>query len=182
MEFILNSKQLEIQPKLAAANINPSSFLATDYLNHYNEIVMLLEMVPDMPDLAVDTYAWAPKSYIRHFQESGFTARDLAVEAYENAPLDIKIPFERIVSETDSLIVSTVAGLKAVGVAERGLEGPARDFLLDRVARIQRFTMQMNRLIHGQSIDETSSEIEVGVKVAHDEDAHSQADIDALFD
>ena len=39
---------------LSAANINPRTGLATDYLNHFNEAVMLLEMVPDMPECAED--------------------------------------------------------------------------------------------------------------------------------
>ncbi len=40
--------------QLRAANINPRTGLATDYLNHFNEAVMLLEMVPDMPECAED--------------------------------------------------------------------------------------------------------------------------------
>ena len=40
--------------RLRAANINPHTGLATDYLNHFNEAVMLLEMVPDMPECAED--------------------------------------------------------------------------------------------------------------------------------
>ena len=35
--------------RLRAANINPRTGLATDYLNHFNEAIMLLEMIPDMP-------------------------------------------------------------------------------------------------------------------------------------
>src|SRR3546814_196200 len=31
-------------------NINATSLLATDYLNHFNEVVMVLELVPDMPE------------------------------------------------------------------------------------------------------------------------------------
>ncbi|MEO8318885.1 MAG: hypothetical protein ABI561_11235, partial [Bradyrhizobium sp.] len=38
--------------QLKAANINPRTGLATDYLNHFNEAIMLLEMVPDMPECA----------------------------------------------------------------------------------------------------------------------------------
>lgn len=38
--------------RLRVANINPRTGLATDYLNHFNEAVMLLEMVPDMPECA----------------------------------------------------------------------------------------------------------------------------------
>ena len=30
--------------------VHPVTGLATDYLNHYNEIVMLLDLVPSMPE------------------------------------------------------------------------------------------------------------------------------------
>src|SRR5713226_3249565 len=43
---------------LRAANINPRTGLATDYLNHFNEAIMLLEMVPDMPECAEDFLTW----------------------------------------------------------------------------------------------------------------------------
>ena len=45
---------------LKAANVHPDTGLATDYLNHFNEVVMLLEMLPDMPDFAEDVLAWEP--------------------------------------------------------------------------------------------------------------------------
>ncbi len=68
---------------IEAANINPRTGLATDYLNHFNEAVMLLEMVPDMPECAEDFLSWSPLSYAEHFWASNFKARDLAIEAYE---------------------------------------------------------------------------------------------------
>ena len=52
---------------LRAANINPRTGLATDYLNHFNEAVMLLEMVPDIPECAEDFLAWTPLTYPEHF-------------------------------------------------------------------------------------------------------------------
>ena len=64
--------------QLRAANINPRTGLATDYLNHFNEAVMLLEMIPDMPECAEDFLGWQPLSYCEHFTASNFKARDLA--------------------------------------------------------------------------------------------------------
>ena len=52
---------------LLDANINPSTGLATDYLNHFNEAIMLLEMIPDMPECAADFLTWQPTSYREHF-------------------------------------------------------------------------------------------------------------------
>src|SRR6266571_3110589 len=76
--------------ELKAANINPRTGLATDYLNHFNEAVMLLEMVPDIPDCAEDFLQWCPLSYAEHFTASNFAARDLAIAAYEAADVGMR--------------------------------------------------------------------------------------------
>jgi hypothetical protein len=98
--------------ELKAANINPHTGLATDYLNHFNEAIMLLEMVPDMPECAEDFLTWCPLSYCEHFMASNFKARDLAISAYESADPDIRTEFEQI---TDTMTEI----LSAVGVAMR---------------------------------------------------------------
>jgi hypothetical protein len=97
---------------LRAANINPRTGLATDYLNHFNEAIMLLEMVPDMPECAEDFLTWTPLSYCEHFMASNFKARDLAIEAYEAADAAIRAEFDNITSSMTSI-------LTAVGKAMR---------------------------------------------------------------
>jgi hypothetical protein len=98
--------------RLRAANINPRTGLATDYLNHFNEAIMLLEMVPDMPDCAEDFLLWYPLSYREHFMASNFKARDLAIEAYDSADEHIRTEFDNITSAMTSI-------LTAVGTAMR---------------------------------------------------------------
>jgi hypothetical protein len=71
--------------RLADANINPVTGFATDYLNHFNEAIMLLEMLPDCPDVLDDLLAWKPMSYREHFMASHFKGRDLAIAAYDAA-------------------------------------------------------------------------------------------------
>jgi hypothetical protein len=66
-------------------NINPVTLLATDYLNHFNEAIMLLEMLPVAPDCKDDFLDWRPMSYCEHFAASHFKHRDLAIAAYEVA-------------------------------------------------------------------------------------------------
>jgi len=97
---------------LRAANINPRTGLATDYLNHFNEAIMLLEMVPDMPECAEDFLTWTPLSYAEHFWASNFKARDLAIEAYEQADPRIRAEFDKLASTMTSI-------LTAVGQAMR---------------------------------------------------------------
>ena len=98
--------------ELRAANINPRTGLATDYLNHFNEAVMLLEMVPDMPECAEDFLSWQPLTYTEHFTASNFKARDLAIEAYNAADTRIRGQFDGITSAMTSI-------LNAVGSAMR---------------------------------------------------------------
>src|SRR6202453_233333 len=80
--------------RLRAANINPRTGLATDYLNHFNEAIMLLEMIPDMPECAEDFLGWQPLSYREHFSASHFKTRDLAIEAYDSADAGVRVEFD----------------------------------------------------------------------------------------
>src|SRR6478609_2369413 len=82
--------------ELLAANINPKTGLATDYLNHFNEAIMLLEMIPDMPDCFEDFLGWQPLSYREHFTASNFKGRDLAIAAYEKAEPAVREEFDNL--------------------------------------------------------------------------------------
>src|SRR3979409_2184479 len=82
--------------QLRAANIHPRTGLATDYLNHFNEAIMLLEMIPDMPECAEDFLEWRPLSYSEHFTASHFKARDLAIAAYDSTDAGVRATFDNI--------------------------------------------------------------------------------------
>jgi hypothetical protein len=92
--------------RLRAANINPRTGLATDYLNHFNEAIMLLEMIPDMPECAEDFLGWQPLSYCEHFTASNFRARDLAIEAYDSADQTIRAEFDNLTSAMTSILTA----------------------------------------------------------------------------
>jgi hypothetical protein len=98
--------------ELVAANINPRTGLATDYLNHFNEAVMLLEMIPDIPECAEDFLAWSPLSYCEHFMASNFGAKDLAISAYESADPDIRAEFEQITDTMTSILTAVGAAIR----------------------------------------------------------------------
>ena len=98
--------------RLRAANINPRTGLATDYLNHFNEAIMLLEMIPDMPECAEDFLGWQPLSYCEHFTASNFKARDLAIEAYEAADAGIRADFDNLTSAMTSILTAVGAAMR----------------------------------------------------------------------
>lgn len=87
--------------QLSQANLCPHTGLATDYLNHFNEVAMLIGILPEMPEAAEEVLSWRPCSYAEHFQRSGFRARELAIAAYEAAEPEVLALFEaeRIVVE-----------------------------------------------------------------------------------
>ncbi|WP_249166827.1 hypothetical protein [Bradyrhizobium sp. JYMT SZCCT0428] len=97
---------------LRAANINPRTGLATDYLNHFNEAIMLLEMVPDMPECAEDFLTWTPLSYAEHFWASNFKARDLAIEAYELADPKIRSEFDKVANTMTSILTAVGSAMR----------------------------------------------------------------------
>jgi hypothetical protein len=98
--------------ELRAANINPRTGLATDYLNHFNEAVMLLEMIPDMPECAEDFLVWEPLSYAEHFTASNFKARDLAIDAYNTADVRIRAEFDNVTSAITSILAAVSAAMR----------------------------------------------------------------------
>lgn len=99
-------------------NINGTTLLATDYLNHFNEVIMLVDMIADMPDFVEDIAAWTPKTYQDHFRESGFSDKDLAVAAYDHVPSRYRQPFELIINQLNTLVLQ-VAKKLADAVAAR---------------------------------------------------------------
>jgi hypothetical protein len=98
--------------RLQAANINPRTGLASDYLNHFNEAIMLLEMIPDMPECAEDFLGWQPLSYREHFTASNFNARELAIEAYDAADARVRAEFENITSAMTSILTAVSAAMR----------------------------------------------------------------------
>jgi hypothetical protein len=99
---------------LRAANINPRTGLATDYLNHFNEAIMLLEMIPDMPECAEEFLRWQPLSYREHFTASHFRARELAIEAYDSADAGIRTEFDNITSAMTSILTAVSGAMREV--------------------------------------------------------------------
>ncbi|MGM4890574.1 MULTISPECIES: hypothetical protein [unclassified Tardiphaga] len=100
--------------ELMAANINPRTGLATDYLNHFNEAIMLLELIPDMPDCYELFLEWQPLSYAEHFIKSNFKARDLAIASYEAARPAIRAEFDALVANMTQILTTVGEAMRTV--------------------------------------------------------------------
>ncbi len=96
----------------AEALVNPASGLANDYLNLFNEIVMLVEQLPTMPELIDDIQRWRPVSYRDYFMRSVLPGRRSAITAYDQLDAQFRRDFESIVAELDARATGTVAAVR----------------------------------------------------------------------
>ena len=70
--------------QLRAANINPRTGLATDYLNHFNEVLLLIENLPTLlPEMLDELLEWKPVTYREYFAKSQLPGSAAALEIYE---------------------------------------------------------------------------------------------------
>jgi len=94
--------------QLAAANINPRTLLATDYLNHFHEATMMLEMLPQIPDCITDLVQWRPLTYAEHFAESNFKDREVAIAAHQLADPAVRYRLDELADEMNAILASTI--------------------------------------------------------------------------
>src|ERR1041384_2667321 len=106
--FAENDSRPAIDPaRLKAANINPKTGLATDYLNHFHEAVMLLDLLPHTPECIVELIGWEPLSYEEHFAASHFKDKDLAIAAYAAAEPTARMRLDELADTMNALLVAT---------------------------------------------------------------------------
>lgn len=183
----LSSREMEFRTELAAANINPDSFLATDYLNHFNEIVMLLEMAVDMPDLMEEAEGWKPATYVEHFEDSAFVARELVIEAWGLMQPGVRTRFEDAVAQLDQLILSILQTLSEAGQNDGGFDDVTRALAAQGQMQMQAHLSVLNGIIHNDQSDGSGTpddewtESGPGDDGAGSSEAQSQDEIDQLF-
>ncbi len=149
----------EYQQKVQGTNVSSQTLLATDYLNHFNEIVMLLDMLPDMPDMVEDCKTWEPKSYKEHFADSTFSDKQLAIEAYDRVPQRYLRPFEETVRQLNVVITEGVVAL-AYKIEQGAPEDDLRDTCLTLSRTAQVLMDCASSIIHGSDHAMAQSEID----------------------
>ena len=108
--------------------------LASDYLNHFNQIVMIIELLGQQPELAEDIRQWRPLSFIEHFESSrrarggrflyaGGALNPVARRAFNAVVAGLEsLAKEAIkICEPESLGAAQIEACAKVGVAMRSL-------------------------------------------------------------
>ena len=161
--------------------INPASFLATDYLNHFNEVIMLIEMLPDMPDCVADVLEWQPVSYTEHFAKSGFKHADLTIRAYHAAPKAVRNAFDSLIAD---ITVSVIEIIKQVEIAvELGDMNALRLIVMSQVRDLRGMIDEASGIINGVERVQTMNQdfFEDCSAKAKAKSEQTSAKIDAIF-
>ncbi len=138
---------LAIQERIKGTSINEQTFLATDYLNLFNEVLMILEMVSDVPEIIERAREWRPKTYAQHFEDSNLSDGDLIVAAYEQSPSKYRMPFDETVTELNCMVDDGIRDIEnAVATGKATLVEDVSDNV---VARLRQTMEKANGIIHG---------------------------------
>lgn len=152
------SRREALRQKIKNENINQTSFLANDYFNHFNEVVILIDMLPTMPDCLEDALAWRPRSYAEHFKASNLSYHKLAIEAYQYTPSNYRKPFHQIINRMNDVIC---AGLKDVKTA---VETGDPDIITTTTTRLSSIMRKLLKLaasiINGHACDIKSEHLD----------------------
>ena len=174
-----NSMTEHLRAHTKDTNVNPDTLLTTDYLNHFNEIVMLLELVPSAPtQFAAELAGWQHESYEEHFTRSGFRDKELAIIGYRNAPGEVRRAFDSSVADLETEMVMLLQQ-----VQDKIATGDSESLSMlcnEAVPRLQNFIQITAGIVNGSMPDgPETAETEAA---SNDDAASAQSAVDALFD
>jgi hypothetical protein len=107
----------------AACLINPASGIANDFLNHYNEILLMVENLPVLlPEMVDELMQWRPTTYVEYFQKSPLPGGRYALARYEQIDPAVRLPFEELVEQLNAKAVEIVAKISAHRRADGSIE------------------------------------------------------------
>ena len=156
---------------VSGTNINEATLLASDYLNHFHELVMLFEAIASEPQsFADDLLSWRPLTYEEHFSESGFRDKNLAIAAYRRAPPKIRARFDEAVARLHGEALTLVAEV----ASELGGSKRLDKTCASAAARLRVLIDEANAIANGDTLPDRKDPDAIG-------DVGGQAAIDALF-
>lgn len=86
--------------------------LSNDYLNHFSEALMLIELAADAPEVAEDLREWRPLDYRAYFSQSQLRRAPEALAAYDFVEPGPREAFERVVHAMDRLVTTAIRALR----------------------------------------------------------------------
>jgi hypothetical protein len=143
------------------STINHLTGLSTDYLNHFAEAIMVLEMGTMVPECLADLRGWRPKTYREHFLSAHFRDRDAIIAAYDAADPAVRAALDNTTETLNAVLVE------------------ARDTVLSRLGTPDAETLAQRAAAWTKPLIARAAGIINGSSAAPRE--ATQATVDALF-
>jgi hypothetical protein len=100
--------------KRAGCLVNPASGIANDYLNHFNEILLLIENLPTLlPEMLDELLEWHPVTYREYFAKSLLPGSARALEIYDGIDDGFRREFESIIDGINAMAMASVDVIRA---------------------------------------------------------------------
>jgi phosphomannomutase len=106
------SRLTEAQELLKKAGnlVNPTSGIANDFLNQYNEVLLLVENLPVLlPEMVEDLLAWRAKTYQEYFSASPLPGSALAIKIYNSLDRGFRKKFEAQIAKINKIAYKAIA-------------------------------------------------------------------------
>ena len=107
----------------AAALVNPASGIANDYLNHFNEALLLIENLPALlPEMIDEMLAWRPVGYREYFTNSPLPGSAATLQIYDTLDDDFRNDFESMVLILNKIVTESIDVITAARKPDGTLE------------------------------------------------------------
>jgi len=124
-----NAPGTDLRGAIKGTNINSETLLATDYLNHFNEPLMILEMALEDKSMLAVLDEWEPLTYVQHFERSRLPDAAPAIRAWDHVEPARRAAFEQASRKLTRLVLRIMeepgrlsqAGLNEARVLQAGL-------------------------------------------------------------
>lgn len=137
----------EYREKIKDTNIDSRSFLSTDYFNTFNSVVMMLDMLPDCPEMLEDIEQWKFMNYTEHFENSGLDFAKLAIEVYPYSPPELREAFEKKVGEIRANLENLIVALR--NMLDAGNREAFGETVRTTAAQLRTMMEEGNGIVHG---------------------------------
>ena len=129
---------------LRRSAVDPATTLAADYLDHFNQAILLLELLAATPDCAGNFHAWRPRGHQDCLQSLLEEERAAALAAYRALDPRLRARFETLTASMTEVLVA------AQEVMQSTPHSPALGMLANRAALwVTKLVGQARALIDG---------------------------------
>jgi hypothetical protein len=127
----------------ASCLVSPTSGMANDYLNHFNEVLLMIENLPVLlPEMVDELVAWQPISYRAYFERSNLPGSAHALEIYDNLDEDFRRDAETMIDLLDKIVARSVAIITSHRREDGTLEAQDIAYICPRLSEALRSALE----------------------------------------